>query len=100
MVVAKARWLQQQIVHIALTAAASEQSFEVAVDGFNHSHRYFRPAVVQDALETVEQHLGQFPIGFSRCQRAPDQSTLQVAQRGTFVGVIPQLGEALLEEIG
>jgi hypothetical protein len=46
--------LQQQIVHVSVTTATSEQSFDVAVDGFNHSHRYLRPAVVQDALEMIQ----------------------------------------------
>src|SRR6266849_4211329 len=40
--------LQQQIVHVSITAAAAEQSFDVAVDGFHHSHRYLRPAIVQN----------------------------------------------------
>src|SRR4029077_12191536 len=47
--------LQQQIVHISITAAAAEQSFDVAVDGFNHTHGYLRPAVVQDALQMIQQ---------------------------------------------
>ena len=46
--------LPQQIVHVSLTTARSEQSFDVAVGGFNHSHRYLRPAVVQDALEMIQ----------------------------------------------
>src|SRR6266576_2609114 len=46
--------LQQQIVRVSVTTATSEQSFDVAVDGFNHSHRYLRPAVVQDALEMIQ----------------------------------------------
>ena len=50
--------LQQQIVHVSITAAAAEQSFDVAVDGFHDAHRYFRPAVVQNALEMSQQHAG------------------------------------------
>jgi len=50
--------LQQQIVHVSITAAAAEQSFDVAVDGFHHTHRYLRPAIVQDTLEMTQQHLG------------------------------------------
>ncbi len=50
--------LQQQIVHVSITAAAAEQSFDVAVDGFHHSHRYLRPAIVQNTLEMIQQHLG------------------------------------------
>ena len=50
--------LQQQIVHVSITAAAAEQSFDVAVDGFNHTQWYLRPAVVQDALEMIQQHAG------------------------------------------
>src|ERR1700677_3559414 len=38
--------LQQQIVHVSITTAATEQSFDVAVDGFHPTHRYLRPAVV------------------------------------------------------
>jgi hypothetical protein len=50
--------LQQQIVHVAITTAATKQSFDVAVDGFHHTHRYLRPAIVQDALEMIQQHAG------------------------------------------
>jgi hypothetical protein len=46
--------LQQQIAHVSITAAPTEQSFDVAVDGFNYSHRYLRPAVVQDALQMIQ----------------------------------------------
>src|SRR5258708_5143175 len=50
--------LQQQIVHVSITAAAAEQSFDVAVDRFHHTHGYLRPAVVQNALEMIQQHAG------------------------------------------
>ena len=46
--------LQQQIVHVSITAAAAEQSFDVAVDRFHHTHRYLRPTVVQDAIEMIQ----------------------------------------------
>ena len=49
---------EQQVIHVSITAAASEQSFDVAIDGFNHTHRYLRPAVVQDALQMIQQHAG------------------------------------------
>src|ERR1700684_641726 len=50
--------LQQQVVHVAITTAATKQIFDVAVDGFHHTHRYLRPAIVQDALEMTQQHAG------------------------------------------
>src|SRR5580692_6793405 len=50
--------LQQQIVHVSITAAAAEQSFDVAVDGFHHTHWYLRPAIVQNALEMSQQCAG------------------------------------------
>jgi len=46
--------LQQQIVHVSITAAAAEQSFDVAIDRFHHTHRYLRPTVVQDAIEMIQ----------------------------------------------
>src|SRR5579864_210933 len=49
---------EQQVIHVSITAAASEQSFDVAIDGFYHTHRYLRPAVVQDALQMIQQHAG------------------------------------------
>ena len=48
--------LQQQTVHGTITTAATEQSFDVAVDGLHHTHRYLRPAVVKDALEMSQEH--------------------------------------------
>src|SRR5580700_1803489 len=50
--------LRQQIVHVSITAAAAEQSFDVAVDGFHHTHWYLRPAIVQNALEMSQQRAG------------------------------------------
>src|ERR1700684_2883093 len=50
--------LQRQIVQVSITAAAAEQSFDVAVDGFHHTHRYLRPAIVQNTLEMMQQHVG------------------------------------------
>ena len=40
------------------TAATAEQSFDLAVDGFQHTHCYLRPAVVEDALEMGRQRAG------------------------------------------
>src|SRR2546426_190521 len=33
--------LQEQVVHVAIATAAPEQGFDVAVDRFDHSQRYF-----------------------------------------------------------
>src|SRR5260370_36074867 len=56
--------LQQQIVHGSITAAATEQSFDGAGDGFNHAHWYLRPAVVQDAREMIQKAAGWLLHGF------------------------------------
>jgi len=46
--------LQQQVVHVAISSAAAQQSLDVAVDGFDHAHRYLGSAVVQDTLEVIQ----------------------------------------------
>jgi hypothetical protein len=88
--------LEQQIVHVSIPAATSEQSFDVAVDGFNHPHRHLNPAVVQDPIEMIDQHVGQF---LHRSQTLPAQlidPTVQIAHHGAFVGIVPQMPQAFL----
>ena len=46
--------LQQQIVHVSVPAAATEESFDVAVDGFYNPHRHLGFAVVQDSFHMLE----------------------------------------------
>jgi len=46
--------LQQQIVQVSVTAAAAEESFDVAIHGFYNTHRHLGFAVVQDSFQMVE----------------------------------------------
>jgi len=51
--------LQQQIVHVSITTAAAEQSFDVAVDGFHHTQGNVDAAnkagaVIEQAVDAVK----------------------------------------------
>ena len=55
--------LEQQIAQILVAAAPSQKGFDVAVDGFHHSEAYFGAAVVEDAVEVIQQHVSEFLKG-------------------------------------
>jgi hypothetical protein len=50
---------QQQVMQVLVATAASEQILDVAIHCLHDSHRYFGAAVVKNALQVIEQHLGQ-----------------------------------------
>ena len=56
--------LEQKIAEILVAAAPSKQGFDVAVDGFHHSERYFGAAVVEDTVQVIQQHGSEFLKGF------------------------------------
>jgi hypothetical protein len=51
---------EQPIAEILVAAAPSKESFDVAVDGFHHSEAYLGAAVVEDAVQVIQQHVGEF----------------------------------------
>ena len=76
--------LEQQIAEILVATAPSKKGFDVAVDGFHHSERYFGAAVVEDAVQVIQQHVGEV---LKRYQPLPSQlidPTLQIAQRAAL----------------
>jgi hypothetical protein len=54
---------EQQVVEVAVTASAALQRFDVAVDRLHHSQFDLGPAVVQDSLQVIDQHVRQFLHG-------------------------------------
>ena len=55
--------LEEEVTEVLVTPPPTEQSFDVAVDGFHHSEANSGPAEVQDSFEVVEEHLGQLLKG-------------------------------------
>src|SRR5580692_3510885 len=51
---------EQQIAEILVATTPSKKGFDVAVDGFHHSKAYLGAAVVEDAVEVIQQHVGEF----------------------------------------
>src|SRR6516164_3902639 len=47
--------LEQQIGEILVATTPSKKGFDVAVDGFHHPEGYFGAAVVEDAVEVIQQ---------------------------------------------
>ena len=54
---------EQQVVEVAVTASAAQQRFDVAVDRLHHSQFDLGPAVVQDSLQVIDQHVRQLLHG-------------------------------------
>src|ERR1700730_19365847 len=82
--------LEQQVAEILVAATPSKKGFDVAVDGFHHAERYFSAAVIEDAVQVIQQQEGKLLEG---CQPLPAQlidPTLQIAQHGSFIGIGPQ----------
>ena len=91
--------LEQQIAEILVATPPSKKGFDVAVDGFHHSKAYLGAAVVEDAVEVIQQHVGEF---LKRYQPLPSQlidPALQVAQHGSFIAVGPQPLQAFLQNL-
>src|SRR5947208_22260 len=56
--------LPPSLSRILLPPTAPQQGLEVSVPGLNHPQRHLRPAVVQNALQMIQQHPGQLLEGF------------------------------------
>ena len=88
--------LEQQIGEIFVVAAPSKKSLDVAVDGFHHTETYFGAAVIQDPIQVIQQHLGQFLKGRQPLPSQFIDPALQVAQHRSFIAVGPQSLQAFL----
>src|SRR6266404_49042 len=88
--------LEQQVGEILVATPPSKKGFDVAVDGFYHSEAYLRATVVQDAIQVIQQHVGEV---LKRYQPLPSQlidPALQVPQHGSFIAVGPLPLQAFL----
>ena len=45
---------QQQVAQVLVAPATPQQGLDIPIDGFHHTHRDPRPAVVEDALQMIE----------------------------------------------
>jgi hypothetical protein len=92
--------LGQQVAEILVAAAPSQNSLDVAVDGFHHSEGYFAAAVVQDPVQVIQQHEGKF----LKVRRPwPSQlvdPALEIARHGPFLAVGPQPFQTFLQKVG
>src|SRR4029077_5517454 len=61
---------EQQVGEILVAATPSKKSFDVAVDGLHDAERYFGAAVIEDAVQVIQQHEGKLLEG---CQPLPAQ---------------------------
>src|ERR1039457_7151885 len=50
---------EQQVVEVLVTAPASDQHLDVAVDCFDDTERRLHVAVVQNAVQMIQQHQSQ-----------------------------------------
>ena len=54
---------QQQVTHVPIAATAIDQHADITVDGFDNSEAHFGSAIVQNAVEVLDQHLGELLKG-------------------------------------
>ena len=62
--------LEEEVAQVLVAATATEQRFQVTVDGLDYAHWYLGPAVVDDAFEVIDEQVGQF---LKRRQALPAQ---------------------------
>ncbi len=92
--------LQEQVAEILITASAVDQHTNVPVDRFDHTEAHLGPTVVENAVQVLDQHCGEF---LKRGQSLPPQLIHPLAQifdHGPFVAVVPKSFQALLEHVG
>src|SRR5579863_8572249 len=91
---------QKEVAKVLVPATTANQRFDVAVDSFHDTQRDLGPAVVQDAIDMIEQRSRQLP---ERLQTLPAKlidPILQIPDHGPLVPVVPQPVQTLLEQIG
>ncbi len=69
--------LEQQVAEILVAATPSKKGFDVAVDGFHCAERYFS-AVIEDAVQVIQRHVGEFLEGFQALPAKLIDPTLQI----------------------
>src|SRR5258708_2507072 len=77
-----------------------DQHADVAVDRLDDSEAYFGPAIVENPVEVLEQHVGEF---LERGQALPPQlihPLLKIVDHRSLVAVVPQLFQTLFEQMG
>jgi hypothetical protein len=62
--------LQKQLPEVAVPVSTAQQGFEIAVDHFDDSESYLRPAVIQDAFQVTQQQFRQL---LERLQALPPE---------------------------
>src|SRR6516164_10894553 len=92
--------LEQQIGEILVATTPSKKGFDVAVDGFHHPEGYFGAAVVEDAVEVIQQRESESLKGYQPLPAQLIDPTLQIAQHGSFIAVGPQPFQTFLQKVG
>jgi hypothetical protein len=70
------------------------------VDGFHHPEAYLCAAVVEDAVDVIQEHGREFLKGYQPLPSQLIDSTLQIAQHGSSIAVGPQPLQAFLWKVG
>ena len=87
---------EQQVVQILVSTSSSEERFDVAVDCFNDAEPHLHPTVVENAIDMIGEHEGQFVECGQALPAELKHPVLQVPEHRSFIGVRPQAIEALL----
>ncbi len=85
---------------VAITTTATDHRADVAVDGFDLSERDLDVAVGQDAVEVTTEKLGDLGEGREPLPPQRVDPGGQEAPRRAFVGVVPEVRQLFLEQMG
>src|SRR3989338_6716489 len=92
--------LEQEILVIPIPAAAPEHGADVAVDGLDRAERDLLVAVGEDTVEVSQQELGDLAEGRQALPPERAEPRREKAPGGPLIGVVPEMGELLLEQVG
>src|SRR3989338_2120209 len=92
--------LEQEVLVIPIPAAAPEHGADVAVDGLDRAELDLLVAVGEDTVEVSQQELGDLAEGRQALPPERAEPRREKAPGGPLIGVVPEMGELLLEQVG
>jgi hypothetical protein len=85
---------EQQVLQVLISTPAVDQQTEFGVDAFHYAKPYFGAAVVENPVQMIGQHVGQFLKGRQALPAELICPSFQVAHRRVFVLIIPEMVQA------
>src|SRR3990172_832141 len=91
---------EEEVFVVPVAPAPTQHRTDVAVDRFDFPEGDLLVAVVQDAVQMARQHPAELLEGRQPLPAESEEPVGEEAARRPLVGVGPELGQLLLEEVG